>query len=183
VDGREVTSISFQNLDRGSSWGTDVNGSLRLGRRLNGFASFNVFKMVTEGSGDESSLASDAVTWSARANATAQLTSSLTAQGMYFYRAPMNVERGRFSAMQMSTFTLRQQLPGNRAAISLRLMDPFNTMGMRIEAGDDNVFQITERKFGMRSIHLGIQYNFGRPPRLQERRPEPAAEPQTGFPQ
>ncbi len=185
VDGREVTSISFKNLTSGNSWGTDVNGSLRLGRRLNGFASFNIFKMVTEGtSGDAGSLASEAVTWSARANATAQITPALTFQGMYMYRAPMNVERGRFSAMQMSNFSLRQKLPGDKSSVTLRVVDPFNTMGMRIEAGDDNVLQITERHFGVRGIHLGFQYNFGQTPRMRQPRPEQQPEQQQpGFPQ
>jgi ferric enterobactin receptor len=183
VDGREVTSVSFRNLDNSSSWGTDVNGSLRLGQRLNGFASFNVFKMVTEGGTDESTLSSDAVTWSARANATAQLNSTLTAQAMYMYRAPMNIERGRFSSMQMSSFSLRQKLPGDKATVSLRLVDPFNTMAMRLEAGDENLLQLTERRFGVRAAHLTFQYTFGSAPRLRQRRPEPAAEPQTGFPQ
>jgi ferric enterobactin receptor len=184
VDGREVTSVSFRNLATGDSWGTDVNGSLRLGRRLNGFGSFNIFKMVTEGSGDESSLASEAVTWSARANVTAQLTPGLTAQGMYMYRAPTNIERGRFAAMQMSSLSLRQQLPGNKTSLSLRVVDPFNTMGMRLEAGDDNIIQLTERKFGVRAVHLGVQYTFGQTPRMRQRRPETQAEPQQpGFPQ
>jgi ferric enterobactin receptor len=183
VDGREVTSVSFRNLDRSSSWGTDVNGSLRLGQRLNGFASFNVFKMVTEGGTDESTLSSDAVTWSARTNATAQLSPMLTAQAMYMYRAPMNIENGRFSSMHMSSFSLRQKLPGDKATVSLRVVDPFNTMGMRLSAGDENLLQMTERTFGVRAAHLTFQYTFGSAPRLRQRRPEPAAEPQVGFPQ
>lgn len=48
IDGREVTSVSFRNLATSNSWGTDLNGSLRLGPKLNGFAGFNVFKMVTD---------------------------------------------------------------------------------------------------------------------------------------
>jgi len=160
-----------------------VNGSLRLGSRLNGFGSFNVFKMVTEGGTGESAVSSDAVTWSARVNGTAQITPMLTAQAAYFYRAPMNIERGRFSAAQMMNLSLRQKLPGDKATVSLRVADPFNTMGMRIEAGDDNLLQITERKFGVRAVHLTFQYTYGQAPRLRQRRPEPAAEPQTGFPQ
>ena len=66
MDGREVTSISFKNLATSNSWGADLNGSLRLGQRFNGFAGFNVFKMVTEGGSTTSVAGSDAVTWSAR---------------------------------------------------------------------------------------------------------------------
>jgi hypothetical protein len=182
VDGREVTSVSFENLETGSSWGTDVNASLKLGSWLNGMASFNVFKMVTEG-GSESSLSSNAVTWSTRFNATAQLTPTLSLQGMAFYRAPMEFERGKFSSFKMTSLTLRQKLAGDKASLSLRVVDPFDVMGFRVEAGDDSVTQITERKFDARAVHLTFQYNFGQAPRVRQPRSEPADQPQTGFPQ
>ncbi|MBA3579838.1 MAG: TonB-dependent receptor, partial [Gemmatimonadaceae bacterium] len=91
VQGREVTSISFKNLATGNSWGTDVNGSLRLGSKLSGFGGFNIFKMVTDG-GSTSSLGSGGVTWSARINGTTQIRPDLSLQAMYFYRAPVQQE-------------------------------------------------------------------------------------------
>ena len=72
VDGRDVTTISFKNLATSNSWGTDLNGSLRLGKRFNGFAGGNVFKLVTEGGSTTSVAGTDAVTWSARVNVTAE---------------------------------------------------------------------------------------------------------------
>jgi outer membrane receptor protein involved in Fe transport len=171
IDGREVTSVSFKNLASSNSWGSDLNGSLRLGKRLNGFASVNVFKMVTDG-GSTSSLGSNAVTWSSRVNATSELTPTLMVQGSYFYRAPMKIERGEFSAMQMANFTVRQKLDGDRLAVSLRVNDPFSTGRFRIRAGDDNVMQVTERTFGARSAFLTVQYNYGQAPKIQQRRPE-----------
>jgi outer membrane receptor protein involved in Fe transport len=183
VDGREVTSVSFENLDSGDSWGTDLNASLEYGGWLTGMANFNVFKMVTEG-GSEASLSSNAVTWSTRLNATAQLTPSLSLQGMMMYRAPMEFERGKFSSFNMSTLTLRQEFASDRASLSLRVVDPFDTMGFRVEAAGDNMTQITERNFDARSVQLTFQYTFGKPPRVRQPRSEAGADqPQTGFPQ
>ncbi|HYO46859.1 MAG TPA: TonB-dependent receptor [Gemmatimonadota bacterium] len=182
VDGREVTSVSFENLATGDSWGTDVNASLQWGQWLKGIASFNVFKMVTEG-GSESSLSSNAVTWSTRLNLTADLTPALSLQGMYFYRAPMEFESGKFSSWKMSSLTLRQRLIGDRASLSLRLVDPFDTMGFRVEAANDDVTQITERKFDARAVHLTFQYSFGQAPKVRQPRPDATPQPQTGFPQ
>jgi outer membrane receptor protein involved in Fe transport len=180
IDGREVTSVSFQNLASSNSWGSDLNGSLRLGKRLNGFASVNVFKMVTDG-GSTSSLGSNAVTWSSRVNATSELTPTLMVQGSYFYRAPMKIERGEFSAMQMANFTVRQKLDGDRLAVSLRVNDPFSTGRFRIRAGDDNVMQVTERTFGARSAFLTVQYNYGQAPKIRQPRPEQGDAP-AAFP-
>ena len=182
VAAREVTSISFKNLATGDSWGTDVNGSVRLGQKFSGFASFNVFKMVTEGTGGESSLSSDAVTWSGRVNGTVNLSANTSLQAFYMYRAPMNIEGGRFSGMSLSNFSLRQKLRGDKASVTLRVQDPFNTMRFRVEAGDDNITQITERRFNARAAYLTFQYNFGQAPRIRQRRPEPNQEGSVGFP-
>jgi outer membrane receptor protein involved in Fe transport len=182
VAGREVTSVSFKNLASGSSWGTDVNGSLRLGPIFSGFASFNVFKMVTEGTSGESSLSSDAVAWSTRFNGTVNLSPKTSLQAMYMYRAPMNIERGRFSSTLMANFAVRHKLYGDKASVALRVSDPFNTMRFRVEAGDDNIAQITERQFNSRAAHLTFQYNFGQAPKIRQRRQEQPAETGPGFP-
>jgi hypothetical protein len=171
IDGRDVTSVSFKNLATSKSWGTDLNGSAKFGKLFNGFASLNVFKMVTDG-GSESSLSSDAVTWSSRVNGTAQVNPTLIVQASYFYRAPVNIERGRFAAVQMTNFSVRQKLMGDKATVSLRVVDPFNTMGFKIRVGDDNITQITQRQFGVRGTFLTFQYNFGQAPKIRIPRPD-----------
>jgi ferric enterobactin receptor len=180
VDGREVTSVSFQNLDKSNSWGTDLNGSLRLGPKFNAFAGFNLFKMVTDG-GSQSALSSNAVTWSYRLNATTQVSPTVTLQANYFYRAPVNIEKGRFSAMQMTSISLRKKIDGDKLSASIRFQDPFDTMKFRIQAGDDNLTQITARKFGVRATYVGLQYNFGHAPKIRMPKEEPA-QPAPVFP-
>jgi outer membrane receptor protein involved in Fe transport len=175
IDGREVTSVSFKNLATSNSWGSDLTGSLRWGTKFNGFAALNVFKMVTDG-GSTSLVGSDAVTWSGRVNGSSQLTPTLMVQGSYFYRAPMKIERGQFSAMQMTTFAIRKKVDGDKAAVMLRYTDPFNTNVFRIRAGDDKVMQVTERNFGVRSLFLGFQYNYGQTPKVRQ----PTQEQQQG---
>jgi ferric enterobactin receptor len=180
VDGREVTSVSFQNLDKADSWGTDLNGSLRLGPKFNAFAGFNLFKMVTDG-GSQSALSSNAVTWSTRVNATSTVTPTVTLQVNYFYRAPVKIERGRFSAMQMTNITLRKKLDGDNMSLAVRFADPFDTMKFRIVAGDDNLTQTTARKFGVRATYVTFQWNYGQAPKIRPPREEPA-QPAPVFP-
>jgi len=180
-EGREVTSVSFENLATANSWGTDVNGQLRLGPLGNVISGFNVFKMVTDG-GSESALSSNAVTWSARVNATINATKNMTLQGMYFYRAPTKIERGEFAAQQMANFSVRQKIMEGKATVSLRVQDPFNTMGMKIRTGDDNIMQVTQRKFGVRAAFLTFQYTFGQTPKIRQPQQQPQDQPSTGFP-
>jgi len=166
VDGREVTSVSFQNLAKSDSWGTDLNGSLRLGPKLNALAGLNVFKMVTDG-GSQSALGSNAVAWSARLNATTQLNPTVILQANYFYRGPMKIEKGKFSQIQMTNITLRKKLDGDNMSVAVRFADPFNTMKFRIKAGDDNLEQITARRFGVRATYFTFQWNYGKPPKVR----------------
>jgi len=180
IDGREVTSVSFQNLAKSDSWGTDLNGSLRLGPKFNGLAGFNLFKMVTDG-GSQSALSSNAVTWSYRLNGTTQLTPTVSLQANYFYRAPVNIEKGRFSAMQMTNITIKKKLDGDNMSMAVRFADPFDTMKFRIVAGDDNLTQTTARKFGVRATYLTFQYNFGQTPKIRMPKEEPA-QPAPVFP-
>lgn len=180
IEGREVTSISFRNLATSSSWGADMNGSVRLGPKFNGFGGFNVFKMVTDG-GSTSAVGSDAVTWMARVNGTSELTKTLMLQASYMYRAPMKIERGRFEAQQMTNVAIRKKLKGDQASVTLRVNDPFNTGMLRVRAGDDKVIQVTERNFGSRMAFLAFQYNYGRPPRVRQVQQEQGAQG-AGFP-
>jgi outer membrane receptor protein involved in Fe transport len=180
IDGRSVTSISFKNLNSSNSWGTDLNGSLRLGPKLNGFAGFNLFKIVTDG-GSQSALSSSAVTWSYRVNATTQLSPTVSLQAFYFYRAPMNIPKGRFSSFQMTNITARKKLDGDNMSVSVRFADPFNTMKFSVRAGDDNLTQLTSRRFGVRATYLTFQYNFGQTPKIRLPKEEPA-QPAPVFP-
>ena len=180
--GREVTSVRFKNLATGTSWGTDVNGSLRLGPRFTGFGGFNVFKMVTDG-GSASALASNGVTWAARINGTTQLRDDLSLQAMYFYRAPMQQEGYKFAGMQFANVVLRKKINGEKSSLSLRLTDPFNSQLFRVKVSNDDLVQFTERRFGARAMYLQYQMSFGQAPRVRQPTVQPPPEPQTGFAQ
>lgn len=181
VSGREVTSVSFQNLDTGSSWGADLNGTMRLGQAFNGLAAVNVFQMVTDG-GSQSTLSSNAVTWSARLNGTLNVSPRTSFTASYFYRAPMAIEGGRFEAFSFANLSVRQKLYGEKLNVTLRLSDPFNTQRFRVRAGDDNVLQVTERTQTSRALHLTVQSTFGRPPRVRQPRREVQPESTSPFP-
>jgi hypothetical protein len=97
----------------------------------------------------------------------------------------MEFETGKFSSFKFTALTLRQRLFENRATLSLRLNDPFKQMGFKVEAGDENLVQFTEREFNSRALQLTFQYNFGRAPRVRQPQ-QPPDGPDAGggvFPQ
>ena len=180
IAGREVTSISFRNLATSNSWGADMNGALRLGPKFNGFAGFNLAKVVTDG-GSTSAVGSDAVTWFARVNGTSEVTQTLMLQGSFFYRAPMNIERGRFERMMMANFSVRKKLRGDKLSATLRANDPFNTGAVKVRVGDAKVIQVTQRSFSSRMYWLAFQYSYGRPPRVRQPKQDDQGGGSSGF--
>jgi ferric enterobactin receptor len=165
IAGREVTSISFGNLAKSNSWGADLNGTLRLGPKFNGFAAFNVFKQVTDG-GSLSALGSNAVSWFGRVNGSSQLTKTFMVQAAYFYKAATKIEKGQFDANHMANIVLQAKLNPS-ANMTLRFNDPFGTQRFRVRAGDDKVFQFTEHNVGARMVFLAFNYSYGRPPKMR----------------
>ena len=179
ISGREVTSVSFVNLDHSSSWGADMNGQLRFGGLGNALAAFNVFKMVTDG-GSQSALGTDAVTWSARFNATVNVREKTALLLNYFYRAPMKIEGGRFDSFSNANISVRQTLWDDKATLVVRLADPFKQIGFKVRAADDNLIQLTEREFNSRAVFVSLQYRYGQAPRLRQRREDD--QPQSSNP-
>lgn len=170
VDEAGVTTLTFKNLDKSESFGAEVIGTLRMGDRFNTFASFDAYRVATDGSNVETSLSNNAFGWSTRLNATYKLTSLLDLQASLFYRAPMNVEQGRIAAMTRSDIALRQQFPGKKASLSLRVNDPFDTAGFRIQRDTPTFYLENTRRFDSRSVNLTFTYNFGRQDRNTRRR-------------
>jgi ferric enterobactin receptor len=179
VSNREVTTVSFRNLDHSDSWGTDINAQFRLSPKFSGFTAFNVFKMVTDG-GSQSALSSNAVNWTARFNANYIMSPNTTIIGSYFYVAPMKIERGEFAGRSAVNVSIRQKLSSS-STLTARLADPFATMKFRIDVADDNIRQLTTRNFNNRALFLTYNYNFGTTPKLKQRRQEEQQAGQTGF--
>ncbi len=170
VDDQGVATSTFQNAATSESYGTDLNGSVRLGR-LTGFGGFSFFKQVTDATNVGSDLSSNAFGWSARTNATYRLTDDLDVQGFLMYRAPMRTEQGRISGRSMFNLALRQQLLDDRASLTLRVVDPFNTMKFYSLTEDDRLFQESERRMGARGVFLTFSWSFGQQPRVRQQRP------------
>ena len=180
VSDEGVNTVTFANLATADSYGADANGSFRIGN-LNGFGGFNVFRSVSDASNLSTDVSTEAIGWSGRVNGSYKLTSSLDAQGFYMYRAPQDTEQGRITAMQMLTLSLRQKVYGDRASVTVRVQDPFNTMKFGSVQEDGRVVQSMLRHFGARGVFLNFSYNYGQAPRLRQRPVEQApADPSAG---
>jgi outer membrane receptor protein involved in Fe transport len=180
LDNREVTSISFHNMQKSDSWGSDFTGQLRASPRFTALTNVSVFKTVTDG-GSTSAVGSDALGWMGRINVTSEITKTITLQGAYNYRAPLKIERGEYGAQQLMSFAMRKKIQGDKAALLLRVADPFELLSFRIKTSDGKVEQLTERNPESRMVFVGYQYSLGRPPRVRQVAPDQTGGGSVGF--
>lgn len=157
-----VSILTFENFDTSNSWGAEVIGTYKQGRRFNAYASFNAYKVVTDGSNVDTGLSNNALGFSTRFNGTYNISPTLDMQFSYFYRAPMNIENGRMAAMQSANLALRQKLFNDKANLSLRVSDIFGTMGFSMTRDDLQFFQEMNRSFQAQGIGVNFSYNFGK---------------------
>jgi ferric enterobactin receptor len=169
IDDAGVSVTTFNNVASSDSYGADVNGSFRFAR-LTGFGGVSLFQQVTDGSNLSTDVSNTAFGWNARANATFKLSPTVDVQGFMMYRAPMNVELGRVRSQLMTNVAVRQKLFGDQASVTLRLMDPFNTMRMGFVTDDGRFYQTSQRQFGARGMSVSFSWNFGQQPRVERQR-------------
>lgn len=156
-----ISVLTFENFDTRDSWGTELIGTLRLSDWLNTNASFNAYRVVTDGSNVDTDLSNNAFGWTTRLNATVGLRPDLDLQLSYFYRSPIEIEGGRIASFSMSNVALRQKLFGDRANLSLSVRDVFDTMGFQIWREDNNFYQQSSRRWASRQVSLSFTLNFG----------------------
>jgi ferric enterobactin receptor len=176
VDDAGVLRMSLQNAATSKALGTDANLSLRAGP-LNGFGGVTLYHQRTDADNLPGARSASTFGWSARTSLGWKLSASLDAQTSAMYRAPERTEQGRMSSMSMLTLALRQKLRGDRASMTLRVQDPFGTMGWTLHTNDGAVLQSMTRRFGARGVFLNVNVNFGEGPRIRQRPPEEVAPP------
>ncbi len=169
IDDAGVSVTTFNNVASSDSYGADMNGSFRLAR-LTGFGGVSLFQQVTDGSNLSTDVSNTAFGWNARANATFKLSPTVDLQGFLMYRAPMKVELGRMRSQLMTNVAVRQKVLGDQGSVTLRLMDPFNTMRMGFVTDDGRFYQTSQRQFGARGVSVGFSWNFGQQPRVERQR-------------
>ncbi|MBX2819535.1 MAG: TonB-dependent receptor family protein [Rhodothermaceae bacterium] len=157
-----ITLLTFENFDSSNSWGMEMIGTVKQGRRFNAYLSMNAYRVVTDGSSVDTNLSNKAIGFSSRANATYNVSPSMDVQFSYYYRAPMNIENGRMSERQSADLAVRQKLLNDRANLSIRVRDVFNTMGFHVFREDARFLQEIDRSFQSQSIGLSFTYNFGK---------------------
>jgi outer membrane receptor protein involved in Fe transport len=162
-----VSTVTFENFATRDSYGLEAIVSWRPLQWINGFVSFNGYRFVSDAGNVEAGYGADSFTWTTRANASFALPQGLDLQLSGFYRAPMDTETGRISSVSRTELSVRKRLLDDRASLTFRVADVFDTMGFNFTVDEQLFYQEASRKWQSRVAMLTFSYTFGEQQRRQ----------------
>ena len=162
IDTAGVTTRTFANVATSDAYGADVTVA-RNGGRLSGFAGASAFRQVSDGSNLGVGLSAKTFGWSARTNATFRVSKSFDLQTLLSYQAAMTVEQGRIASRTRLNLAARQKLMNDRLALTLRVIDPFNSSRESSTTIDPRFYQVSDRRRLIRGLLLSPNRAFGKP--------------------
>jgi hypothetical protein len=158
LEGREVTLMTFENLNRGTSYGAELVLNQKITDWWNMNGTFSYFRSIIDGA--QMDLESDSYSWSGRFVSNMNLGNGWNMQFNGFYRSPIVMLNAEIDAMYMVNGGVRKNIWGNTGTISLNISDIFNTMKFSIYNYGDNFTMNMDRWRTSRVITLGFTYRI-----------------------
>jgi outer membrane receptor protein involved in Fe transport len=162
IDTNGVSTRTYANISTADAYGGDATVSLS-GGRLTGFVGVSGFHQVSNAANVTPGLSINAWGWRERANATYRFSKTLDVQTLLSYTPPMTIEQGRNYSRSQFNIAGRKKLMDDQLAITLRVIDPFNTSRERSTTVDPRFLQFTSRARQVRGVLLGANWTFGKP--------------------
>ncbi len=170
LEGREVTVTTFENLNKGTSYGAEFILSQSITDWWNMNGTFSYFRRIVEGRGAQMDEENDSYSWSGRFVSNMNLGSGWTLQANGFYRSPQVMLQGEMDAMYMMNAGVRKSILGGNGTVSLNVSDIFNTMKFSMYSYGENFTVDTERWRTSRQITIGFTYRINEYDRRRDRR-------------
>jgi hypothetical protein len=172
VDDRGVATLTWRNTDEIKQYGATTTLSLRSGATANGFLNLNMYRYERDASNISAAYSGDGFRWDVSANGMFQIRPGTNGSLFVRYQAPQDMPQGRIGAHIFSSVGLRHQFMDKKATLSINVMDPLALMKFSFETRDATHIQKSENHIRFRSVRIGVNYNFGKPPQPTVRRPQ-----------
>ena len=161
VQNDSVTVRSYDNYDANTSYGAELNTSLRLGKALKANISGNAYRRVTQGGPLESGARRSRMGLMGRANVTWTVRPGLRLQVSQFYRSPMDTGLGHMDGRSRTRLALEQSFWDDKGSLGLRVRDPFDTSELGLQTRTGGVTERLTRDWDGRTVGLSFSYRFG----------------------
>lgn len=155
-----VTLGTRGNLDQGRNYGIELINTLQIGQKLEITASANGYRSEIIGRADDESIDANGYLFSGNIQGGYKLPGDVQAQFTYFYRSPGVRPQGRIGTIQSFDIGLRKEILDNRAAITLRVTDIFNSRRYRFDTELAALSTTSEFQRESRIAYIGFQYSL-----------------------
>lgn len=164
------TIMTWENLDRGNSYGVELIGGYRPAKWVNLNLSFNIYQRTLIAENLLDGLNTSGLNYSGKLMSSFTLSKGTSAQLSARYSGPRTLTMGTMNPMYSMDFALRQSLFNKRASISLRVSDIFDTRKFAIDIETNNYIQELERSWSSRQVYVSFTYIFGKQTKDNKRR-------------
>ena len=164
VDEEGVTTRSPDNLSTGNSYGVEFVVDKEIAEWWNINGSFNFFRSIIDGGPLEEELgvdlSSDTYSWMTRANSKMSLPGDIDLQMMLFYMAPREQAQSRRKSMTSLDVALTKDILNDKATLSFKVSDVFNSRMFRNETFGENFYLDSEFRWRRRTFLLNFSYRL-----------------------
>ena len=164
-DGISVTT--YENIDNTRTYGAELILSGVVVPKIRVTISGNAFHDEYDASNILNDYNPSSTGFSTRMTIMWSITPTTELSAFSFYRGPRDIPIGRIQSMSFSNISIKKKFIDNRFSISLRVNDPFNTMGFRINVSGEDWKRESSWKWESRYMTLNLEYNFGK---MEERK-------------
>jgi outer membrane receptor protein involved in Fe transport len=171
IDTLGISTRTYANVASTDAYGVDATIG-RTSGALTGFLGASGFRQVSDATNLGTGFSANAFAWTARANLAWRVSRTLDVQALVNYRAPQVVEQGRQGQQLRPTIAIRQKLMLDRLALTMRILDPFNTAMERSTTIDPRFVQASDRTRIIRGLLLSANWTFGAKRKQHEELPE-----------
>jgi outer membrane receptor protein involved in Fe transport len=160
IDSNLITNMTPMNMSSGTSYGLELIGSTEVFKwwKLNGNVSY--FRNEIKGSQNGEELTNSNYTWTAKVTSSMTLLKNMDVQILFNYRAPMVTIQGTMSGTFNVDLGIKKDILKNKAFISFRVSDIFNSQNFNMEREDRFFYQSMTRKRESQVIFLGFTYKI-----------------------
>jgi len=161
VTDSNTTITTFENLNSSKSYGLEliVNSQILKWWNVNG--NFSYFKSLVDAQNISSNLTNETNTWSARLSSGMSIPDLFDIQLSYFYSGKRISANSTVEPMQSLDAAIKKDFLDNKASISFRVSDIFNTMKFRTITNDPSYIQESLRRRNSRTAYLTLSLNLG----------------------
>ncbi len=160
MDESGIAYTTFENLNRGTSYGAELILSQQLFPWWRANGTFSYYRQIIEGTDAMMEMRNDSYSWSARFVNNITLGRGWDLQVNGFYRSPVVMLQGEMKEMFSADMGLRKTVLDRKGTINLRVSDIFNTQSFRMYNYGDNFTIDMERKRNSRMVFVGFTYRI-----------------------